>query len=162
MSEENKVIARRYFVEIMNMANMDTLRELLSPDFIFTLATHPEPYRGPDGFKELVEMLHSCFPDFYINIQDMVASGDTVVTRWRGGGTHKGGALHTVKGDIPASGTRKEAKLYSPRHNQGLITLRRVLSNYDTRDAIENLFKLLNKFPDNGSFLKSMCSGQMH
>lgn len=108
MSSDNKQIARRYFTEIMNMANMDSLYELLSPDFVFTLPTHPEPYHGPDGFKKLVVMLHDCFPDFYIHVQDMVADGDTVVTRWRGGGTHKGGALHTVQGDIPASGRKFE------------------------------------------------------
>jgi transcription termination factor Rho len=61
--------------------------------------------------------------------------------------------------DIPASGTRKEAKLYSPEHNQGLTTLRRVLSNYGTRDAMASLFKLLNKYPDNKAFLESMSSG---
>ncbi len=61
--------------------------------------------------------------------------------------------------DIPASGTRKEAKLYSPEHNQGLSTLRRVLSNYGTRDAMNSLFKLLDKFSDNKAFLESMCSG---
>ena len=61
--------------------------------------------------------------------------------------------------DIPASGTRKEARLYSPEHNQGLATLRRVLSSYGTRDAMESLFKLLNKYSDNRAFLESMCSG---
>ena len=61
--------------------------------------------------------------------------------------------------DIPASGTRKEAKLYSPEHNKGLATLRRVLASYGTRDAMESLFKLLNKYPDNKAFLDSMCSG---
>ena len=61
--------------------------------------------------------------------------------------------------DIPASGTRKEANLYSPDHNRGLATLRRVLSNYGTRDAIESLFKLLNKYSDNTEFLDSLCSG---
>ncbi len=60
--------------------------------------------------------------------------------------------------DIPASGTRKEAKLYSPEHNQGLTTLRRVLSTYQTRDAMASLFKLLNKYSDNRAFLDSMCS----
>jgi steroid delta-isomerase-like uncharacterized protein len=108
MQTDNKVLARRYFVEIMNMANTDALYELLAPDFLFTLPTHPDPYHGPDGFKELVTMLHTCFPDFYINVQDMVASGDTVVTRWRGGGTHVGGTLQTVNGDIPPSGRKFE------------------------------------------------------
>ncbi|MEA3225430.1 MAG: transcription termination factor Rho [Planctomycetota bacterium] len=61
--------------------------------------------------------------------------------------------------DIPASGTRKEAKLYSDDHTRGLATLRRVLSNYGTRDAMNSLFKLLKKYPDNAEFLQSMCAG---
>ena len=101
---QNKYIAMRYFKEIMTDGNLATLYELIAPDFVFTLPTHPEPYRGPDGFKELVTMLHSCFPDFYIHPQDMVAFEDTVVTRWLGGGTHLGAAIHTVAGDIPPSG----------------------------------------------------------
>ncbi len=61
--------------------------------------------------------------------------------------------------DIPASGTRKEAKLYSDEHTRGLATLRRVLSNYGTREAMGSLFKLLKKYPDNSQFLESMCAG---
>jgi len=61
--------------------------------------------------------------------------------------------------DIPASGTRKEAKLYSQDHMRGLTTLRRVLSNYEPRGAMDSLFKLLKKYPDNTEFLESMCSG---
>ena len=98
------VTSRRYFYEIMNQANRNTMEEILSSDFVFTLPTHPDPYRGPDGFNQLVSMLHGAFPDFYINPQEMVSEDNTVVTRWRGGGTHKGGALHTTKGDLPASG----------------------------------------------------------
>jgi transcription termination factor Rho len=61
--------------------------------------------------------------------------------------------------NIPASGTRKEAKLYSRNQSRGLSTLRRVLSNYGARGAMDSLFKLLKKYPDNGEFLEHMCSG---
>ena len=61
--------------------------------------------------------------------------------------------------DIPASGTRKEAKLYSPQHNQGLTTLRRVVANYGPREAIESLFKLLRRYPTNEEFLDAMSQG---
>ncbi len=61
--------------------------------------------------------------------------------------------------DIPASGTRKEAKLYNDDHTRGLATLRRVLSNYRAREATDSLFKLLKKYPDNAEFLESMRSG---
>ena len=106
MSFQNKYIAMRYFKEIMTDGSLATLYELIAPEHLFTLPTHPTPYHGPDGFKELVTMLHSCFPDFYIYPQDMVAFDDTVVTRWIGGGTHLGAAIKTVAGDIPATGLK--------------------------------------------------------
>jgi transcription termination factor Rho len=62
--------------------------------------------------------------------------------------------------DIPASGTRKEAKLYGPKQTQGLATLRRVLSNYGPREAMDSLFKLLKQYPTNSEFLESMCLAQ--
>ncbi len=61
--------------------------------------------------------------------------------------------------DIPASGTRKEAKLYSESQIQGLATLRRVLSNYGPKEAMDSLFRLLRKYPTNEEFLESMYSG---
>jgi len=61
--------------------------------------------------------------------------------------------------DIPASGTRKEAKLYSENDTQGLATLRRVLSSYNERGAMESLFKLLQKYPTNAEFLDAMSHG---
>jgi transcription termination factor Rho len=61
--------------------------------------------------------------------------------------------------DIPASGTRKEGKLYSPEHSRGLVTLRRVLANYGPRDSMEALFKLLRKYPTNKEFLEAMSRG---
>jgi len=60
--------------------------------------------------------------------------------------------------DIPASGTRKEAMLYSANHSRGLATLRRVLSNYGAKEAMDSLFKLLKKYPANGEFLESIGS----
>jgi len=61
--------------------------------------------------------------------------------------------------DIPASGTRKEAKLYSDDQMRGLATLRRVLSNYGPREAMQALFKLLKKYPNNAEFLQNLCAG---
>ena len=60
--------------------------------------------------------------------------------------------------DIPASGTRKEAHLYTEDQTRGLATLRRVLSSYHQRQATEAMFKLLEKYPDNIQFLQSMSA----
>ena len=61
--------------------------------------------------------------------------------------------------EIPASGTRREAHLYSEKDSQGLTTLRKVLSSYRTREATEALFKLLKTYPTNKEFLESMAAG---
>jgi transcription termination factor Rho len=61
--------------------------------------------------------------------------------------------------NIPASGTRKEAKLYTPAQSRGVTTLRRVLANYSPRDAMESLFKLLRRYPTNEQFLDVMARG---
>lgn len=102
--EAKKAIAHRYYQEIMNEAKLDVIDELMSSDFMFTIPTHPEPYYGPDGFKDLVTMLHGAFPDVHLEVKHLLVDGDTVVGHWIGSGTHIGGPLHTVKGDIPASG----------------------------------------------------------
>jgi transcription termination factor Rho len=60
--------------------------------------------------------------------------------------------------DIPASGTRKEAALYDPESMKGLATLRKVLSSYGTRQAVEAMGKLLKRYPTNREFLHSMVS----
>ncbi len=107
--QKNKEIARRYFLEVMNLAKLDTLYELLAPNFIFTASTLSEPCRGPDNFKNLINILHCKVPDFYIHVRDMVADGDAVVTRWQSGGTHTDGSLvYTDQGDITPAVNRFE------------------------------------------------------
>lgn len=104
IEEQNRAIAMRYYNEIMNEGNLATIDELMSPDFLFTIPTHPEPFHGPDGFKQLVTMLRGAFPDVTLTIEHLLAEGDTIVGHWTGRGTHTGGKLHTVMGDIPATG----------------------------------------------------------
>lgn len=104
IEEQNRAIAMRYYNEIMNQGNLATIDELMSPDFLFTIPTHPEPFHGPQGFKDLVTMLRGAFPDVYLSVEHLLAEGDTVVGHWTGRGTHTGGPLHTVMGDLPASG----------------------------------------------------------
>ncbi|MEN6384098.1 MAG: transcription termination factor Rho [Phycisphaerales bacterium] len=58
--------------------------------------------------------------------------------------------------NLPESGTRKEEKLYTEKEMKGLSTLRRVLSSYKPREAVESMQKLLQKFPTNEKFLQSL------
>lgn len=104
IEEQNKAIARRYYDEIMNGAKLATIDELMTPDFLFTIPTQPDPYHGPEGFKELVTMLHGAFPDVHLTVEHLIAEGNTVVGHWTGTGTHTGGPLETVLGNIEPTG----------------------------------------------------------
>ncbi len=91
MSEENKALARRYLEEVWDKGNVDLIDELFTTDFV----RHGPPavegeVRGPEGFKGLVSTYHAGLPDFRVTIDDMIAEGDRVVSRWMVRGTHQG------------------------------------------------------------------------
>jgi hypothetical protein len=70
---------------------VDLIDELFTTDFV----RHGPPavegeVRGPEGFKGLVSTYHAGFPDFRVTIDDMIAEGDRVVSRWTVRGTHQG------------------------------------------------------------------------
>ncbi len=102
-SETNKALALRYYKELMNDGKLAFVDEFMAPEFIFTNPSHPEPYRGKE-FKNLVSMLHSCFPDFRLRVEHLLAEEDTVVGHWIASGTHTGTPLETPGGDLPANG----------------------------------------------------------
>lgn len=102
LRETNIALVRRYFYEVFNQADLQALEEICTDDFIFTLPTHPEPFRGVQGYRDLVNMIVGSFPDIHFAIEDMSTEGDRVLTRWSARGTHTGSPFPTVIGDIPA------------------------------------------------------------
>ncbi len=105
-AEKNKSLALRYFNEVFNKGDLGALEEITGADFVFTMPTHEEPFRGVEGYKELVTMLRGCFPDIQFAVEDMVAEEDRVMTRWTSRGTHTGIPFPTVLGDVPAAGNQ--------------------------------------------------------
>jgi steroid delta-isomerase-like uncharacterized protein len=95
MSEENKALVRRYFEEIWDKGrdkgNLDLIDELFTTNFVRHGPTGTEgEVRGLEDFKGLVSMYRSAFPDLRVPIEDLIAEGDRVVTRWTARGTHQG------------------------------------------------------------------------
>ena len=91
MSEENKALARRSW-EVVTGGSLDTLEdafaEVYADDFILHEAD--EDIVGIEGLTQFVSMIRSAIPDLRITIEDDMAEGDKVVTRWIGQGTHHG------------------------------------------------------------------------
>lgn len=89
MSEANKGLVRRICEEAINKGNFGVLDEALATDYVYREPTVGEK-RGKTGFRELVTTYRTAFPDLKLTIEEQVAEGDKVFTRWTGIGTHRG------------------------------------------------------------------------
>ena len=98
-TEENKVVARHSFEEVMNNVNLAVIDEVFSPNYV--LHAPSGPVHGLEGFKQFVLGYRSAFPDARYAIEEMIADQDKVVTRWSGTGTHLGELM-----GIPPTGKR--------------------------------------------------------
>jgi steroid delta-isomerase-like uncharacterized protein len=89
-AEENKAVARRWFEELFNQGNLEVADEIIAPDHVNHDPTLPDIPPGPEGQKQVVNLYRSAFTNAHINVEDQIAEGDRVVTRWTGSGTHQG------------------------------------------------------------------------
>ena len=90
MSEENKVVVRRYFEEILDGGNLGLVDEIFDPQYVLHDPGSPQEVRGLEGTKRYVGMFRSAFPDIAHTIEDQIAEGDRVVARLRAHATHEG------------------------------------------------------------------------
>jgi steroid delta-isomerase-like uncharacterized protein len=99
MSERNKELVRRCIEQALNTGNLNVVDEVLANDYVYREPTVGER-RGREGFKQLITMYRTAFPDVRLTVEQQIAEGDLVVTRWTARGTHRGelfGAAPTNK-----------------------------------------------------------------
>jgi steroid delta-isomerase-like uncharacterized protein len=89
-AEENKAVARRWFEDLFNAGNLEVADEIIAPDHVNHDPTLPDIPPGPEGQKQLVNLYRGAFTNAHISVEDQLAEGDRVVTRWTGSGTHQG------------------------------------------------------------------------
>ena len=100
LSETNKTVVRRFFEEVWNKGNLTVLNEIIAKDHVSSgPGTLPGLPAGPEGSKQLVTVYRNAFPDLHFTIDEQIAEGDKVVTRWTAHGTHQGELV-----GIPATG----------------------------------------------------------
>jgi predicted ester cyclase len=132
-AEENKAIVRRFLEELIK-GNLDVVDELLSPDFVDRSLM---PGQGPtrEDFKRSVEELLDAFSTTSYIIEEQVAEGDTVVTKYRETGISRGEI-----GGLPPTGTESTHEgIYIHRISGGKIV--EEWSTIDALPAMEDLAK---------------------
>lgn len=90
-AEDNKVLSRRLFQEFWDQKHLMVVNELLAANHVdHTPGSPPGLPPGPEGIKQFASLYFTAFPDIRVTIEDQVAEGDRVVTRWRAQGTNTG------------------------------------------------------------------------
>ena|ERR1700722_926970 len=97
-SESNKAVIRRFLEEVINQNRMERADNLVVENFV-ELDPLPGQQQGREGLKEVLGGMRTAFPDMHWVVEEMVAEGDTVVTRFIWTGTHRGPFL-----GVPATG----------------------------------------------------------
>jgi len=75
--ERSKDLVRRLVVEVVNQRNLDALGDVAAGAFARTARRWISPFR-------------QSFPDFTMEVVDLIAEGDRVVAHFRCSGTHEG------------------------------------------------------------------------
>ncbi len=95
-----RTVARRFF-EALNDHTVDQTKGLLSEDLVVRVSGG-KPVRGKDAVTA-IQAWSVAFPDAYVEVTDIVVSGNTVVTESTFTGTHQ--AVLPAPGlDIAATG----------------------------------------------------------
>lgn len=100
--EENKKFMSFFIEEVINKKKLDAANDLVWEDFIEHL---PFPGQGPgrEGLKYALNSMFAGFPNMYWTVDEQIAEGEKVVTRFTWTGTHQGEFM-----GIPATGKKVE------------------------------------------------------
>ena len=91
MSTEHKALVRKWFDEVWNTGRSTLIDEMLTEHAVVH-GLGPDLH-GPAEFKRFHSAYRNAFPDVTIRIDDIVAEGDMVATRWTATATHQGDGL---------------------------------------------------------------------
>ena len=104
---ENKAVISKFVEEVLNQGRLERADELVALDFV-ELDPLPGQQPGREGLKQVIAAFRTAFPDIHWVIEEMVAEGDKVFSRFTWNGTHRGeffgvpatGKQITVKGAV--------------------------------------------------------------
>ena len=133
MSEENKALSRRAIEEIFVAGNLVVVDEIVSEEHVHHDPAMPEEGHGIEHFKEFATMYRSAFPDVRIEIEDQIAEGDKVASRWVASGTHEG----ELMGIEPTGNRVRVAGTTIDRIAEGQIA--ETWDNYDALGMMQQL-----------------------
>jgi steroid delta-isomerase-like uncharacterized protein len=87
MSERNLEVIRNSF-QALNAHDAHAFAATLDSTYVLETDTLPSPVHGPQAAGEVLEPYWKAFPDLQYDVESMIATEETVMTRWKASATH--------------------------------------------------------------------------
>ena len=87
-TEANKALVRRFYEDVFNQRNVALVDELCTTQHVFH--NPPITLHSKEEFKQFLSLYITAFPDARFTIEDQIAEGDRVTSRYTFRGTHQG------------------------------------------------------------------------
>jgi steroid delta-isomerase-like uncharacterized protein len=149
-TEENKAVARRWSEELWGRGNLSVADEIIARDYVRHDSGDPFPARGPEDVKRIVTMLRAMLPDLRIEVEDQIAEGDKVVSRYTALATDTRGYM----GRPPTGKAIRTAAIQIFRFSEG-----KIVESWAVRDDLGTL-RQLGALPDPVAAMGSPRSGE--
>ena len=87
--KDNRDIVRQFIEKVLNQGDIEASGKFFHQDMVEQV---PLPGQGPglDGLKAILRGMRAAFPDMHWKVEEQIAEGDKVMTRFEWTGTHRG------------------------------------------------------------------------
>lgn len=100
--QRNSDVVCRFIEEVLNQGRVDAAGRFFWEDIVEQV---PFPGQGPGlaGLKDVLRGMRAAFPDMHWTVQEQIAEGDKVLSRFEWTGTHRGTFLGVPATDRPVT-----------------------------------------------------------
>lgn len=128
-----ETVVRRLIDEGFSGGRLEVADELIADDLVEHQSYGPDHAPGAAGVRAVIGSLRRAFPDFRLDIQDLVVAGDVVWTRNVATGTNDGSFL-----GHPPTGARMQIDVFDVLR----VVDGRVVEHWGVPDRLGVLFQL--------------------
>ena len=150
MAERNKALVRQWVDEVLTRGNIRRIDELFAPNYVLHDPSRVQEVHGREGIERFAAAFRSASPDVCFSVEDQIAEGDMVVTRWIARGTHREEFL-----GIPPTGNQMRVtgiefdRVLDGKIDEAWVSYHLFTNSAPDPERVERVFAMINRaFPD--------------
>lgn len=93
MSQDHKMMIRQVFEDVWNKNDFSVIDKVYAPEYVAHVAGSPRDIEGPEQFKQFVALHGVLTSELHFSVDDQIAEGDRVATRWTATSTAASGLI---------------------------------------------------------------------